>query len=528
MILNEFVDVNITVRNITYFKEKGYKPILNEKLKVDTSDLARNSRLKINVKCSECGIVNILKYCKYLSNFERYGFYTCKKCSHIKKKITFMNNYGVDNPMKCDEIKQKGKNTKKEKYGDENYNNLEKHTQTNLEKFGTRHHLQNNDIKEKQKQTNLKRYGFEHFSKNEEYINKIKHNNLLKNIKYYKDKYDFNIIGKDDNNYTLICEKCNNKFNINSSTLKSRFLSNIEICTTCNPINSTASYKELDFFNFISDNYDSVIITNDKITINPYELDIYLPDLNLSFEFNGIYWHNELYCDKDYHKNKTDLCLEKSIQLIHVYEDEWMFKKDIVKSMILNKLNKTPNKIFARKCEIKEVTDNKTIKKFLEENHIQGFVGSKIKIGLYYDNELVSLMNFGKLRNMMKLKSKVNEYEMLRFCNKLNTNIVGGASKIFKYFIKNYKPNMVISYADRSYSNGNLYKQLGFKLESITSPNYYYVINRTKENRFNYRKSELIKQGFDSNKTEHEIMLERKLYRIYNSGNYKFIYKQKL
>jgi hypothetical protein len=283
---------------------------------------------------------------------------------------------------------------------------------------------------------------------------------------------------------------------------------------------------EKDLLNFIKENYNSVIIENDKKIINPYELDIYLPDLNLAFEFNGLYWHNELNKPNNYHKMKTDLCLEKGIHLVHIYEDDWVYKQGIVKSMILNKLNKTKYKIFARKCEIKDVTDNNLIRDFLNDNHIQGFVGSKVKIGLFYDNELISLMTFGKLRKPLNSKSKNNnEYEMLRFCNKLNTNIIGGASKLFKYFINKYDPEQVISYADRSYSNGNLYNILGFKFDHITSPNYYYIIDKIRKHRFGFRKDILIKQGYDTNKSEHDIMLEREYYRIYNSGNYKFLYE---
>jgi len=136
-------------------------------------------------------------------------------------------------------------------------------------------------------------------------------------------------------------------------------------------------------------------------------------------------------------------------------------------------------------------------------------------------------MTFGKLRKPLNSKSKSNnEYEMLRFCNILNTNVVGGASKLFKYFINKYKPEQVISYASRSYSNGKLYEKIGFKLQHITKPNYYYIIDGIKNYRFNFRKDILVKQGFDSTKSEHEIMLERKIYRIYDSGNLKFIYNK--
>jgi len=188
--------------------------------------------------------------------------------------------------------------------------------------------------------------------------------------------------------------------------------------------------------------------------------------------------------------------------------------------MILNKLGKTQNKIYARKCKIKEITDNKFIKFFLDNNHIQGYITSKIKLGLFYDDELVSIMLFGYSR---RSTNKTKEWELLRFCNILNTNVVGSASKLLKYFIINYKDNKLITFADKSISNGDLYKKLGFKLDGITKPNFYYIIDGIKKHRFNYRKNKLIKMGFDKNKSARQIMLERRLYRIYDSGNLRFI-----
>jgi hypothetical protein len=109
-----------------------------------------------------------------------------------------------------------------------------------------------------------------------------------------------------------------------------------------------------------------------------------------------------------------------------------------------------------------------------------------------------------------------DDFELLRFCNKLNTNEIGGASKLFKYLLKmNIKK--IISYADRSWSNGGLYEQLGFKFIKKTLPNYYYIIDGHRKYRFNYRKDKLVKEGFDPNKSEHEIMIDRKIYRIYDS-----------
>ena len=256
---------------------------------------------------------------------------------------------------------------------------------------------------------------------------------------------------------------------------------------------------------------------------NKKEIDILLPALNIGIEYNGLRWHSEQFGkDKNYHIEKTLQAEREGIRLIHIFEDEWLFKKEIVKSRLLNLIGKTPNKIYARKCEIREIS-YKESSKFLETNHIQGNVVSKYRIGLFYNNELVSLMTFGGLRRNLGSKSEDGKYELLRFCNKLNTNVVGGASKMLSYFEKNYNPKEIISYADKRWSNGNLYYQLGFEFINNSSPNYFYVNNNKRENRFKYRKSELIKMGFDKNKTEKQIMEEQGFHRIYDCGTLKFM-----
>jgi hypothetical protein len=135
-------------------------------------------------------------------------------------------------------------------------------------------------------------------------------------------------------------------------------------------------------------------------------------------------------------------------------------------------------------------------------------------------------MTFGKKRTFMNSKSSNREYEMLRFCNKLNTNVIGGASKIFNYFIKNHNPIEITTYADRSHSNGNLYKKLGFEFIHKTQTNYFYVNKKKREHRFNYRKDILVKEGYDKKMTEHEIMLSRNIYRIFDSGSLKYRWRK--
>jgi len=292
-------------------------------------------------------------------------------------------------------------------------------------------------------------------------------------------------------------------------------------CPKCNRFN----IKESELLEFIKNNTDRKIKTSDRKILNGKEIDIYISELKIGFEFNGLYWHSDLYKSKYYHLEKTKECLKQDIQLLHIWEDDWTYKQDIVKSMIINKLGKTESRIFARKCEIKEISDNKLIRSFLEKNHIQGFVGSRIKLGLFYNNELVSLMTFGNLRKSLGQSSKERKYELLRFCNKLNTSVIGGASKLFKYFKDNYNVEEVISYSDLSRSNGNMYKKLGFRLIHESSPNYYYVINGNRKHRFNFRKDKLIREGYDPSKTEIEIMSDRGFYRIFDCGMQKWIFQ---
>lgn len=291
-------------------------------------------------------------------------------------------------------------------------------------------------------------------------------------------------------------------------------------CPKCSSSN-IISYKEVEISDYLSEYIE--VETNNRTILDGKELDIYIPSKNIAIEFNGLYWHSELYKDKNYHLDKTERCIENGVNLIHVWEDDWKYKQDIVKSMLLNKIGQTPNKIYARKTEVKVIQDTKIVSKFIEENHLQGKVGSKIKLGLYHENELISLMTFGSLRKNLGQESKKGHYELLRFCNKKYTSVIGGASKLFKYFITNYKPLSIISYANRDHSDGNLYKQLGFILDKKTKPNYYYIKNNFRYNRFNFRKDVLTKEGYNKNKTEKQIMLERGYYRIYDSGSYKYI-----
>lgn len=340
---------------------------------------------------------------------------------------------------------------------------------------------------------------------NEEYISQVK---LI-----HGDKYDYsntNYISSSDKVY-IMCKDCGRTFSIEANSHLQGH--------GCPYHYTNKSIDEEELYLFIKSIYKGTVYKNDRTILDDHrELDIVLPDLKLAFEYDGIYWHNELNKPQDYHLDKTNQCNNKGYHLIHIFEDEWKnpIKKEIWKSMIKNQIGVIDNKVFARKCEIKTVEKDEGYK-FLENNHIQGKCTSTIMIGLYYNNELVSLMTFGKSRHF--IGNSKHEYELLRFCNKINTSVIGGASRLLSYFEKQYKPKSIVSYADKRWSTGNLYNTLDFVKYNESKPNYYYVINEQRKNRFNFRKSELVrKYNCPEEKSEREFCFEQKWYRIYDCG----------
>lgn len=293
-------------------------------------------------------------------------------------------------------------------------------------------------------------------------------------------------------------------------------------CKSCVYKVSKAERELISFVKLICDD----VMCGDRVILGGKELDVYIPSHNIAIEYNGLYWHSEEFRDNKHHYEKTEMCENKGIHLIHIYEDDWINKRDIVESRIMNLLNNNKRKIYSRKCKIK-IVSFKDSKLFLEENHIQGNCPSSYRIGLYLGDELVSLMTFGGNRKVLGSSSVDDEYELLRFCNKLNTTVVGSASKLFKHFIKEKTPKKVLSYADRNWSNtnkGTMYDVLGFKLVDMTKPNYHYIVEGKRVHRFNYRKDVLVREGYDPKKSEREIMKEREIYRIYDSGNLKYVW----
>jgi len=449
------------------------------------------------------------------TNIERYGVECVLQHDKTKEKIkdTNIERYGNKSPSKTQYIKDKTQETIIKKYG-QHHSKIkkvqDKLTKTNIERYGVKSPLQNKEILKKTIQTNIERYGclsiqrhltnFENH--NEEYIRA----NFIKNGYFLA--YDFcEYFNCSWTHYHITCQKYN---------IIERH--KIETHQTQNKI-----YDWL--YSLYSD-----AINNDRKILKGKELDIYIPSKQLAIEYDGIMFHsfgnssyevfnNAHLEDKNQHISKTNECEKQDIQLLHIFENEWLENKQLWQSMIKSKLGLN-KRIFARKCEIREIT-NKEKSIFLVENHLQGDDKSSIKLGLFYENKLVSVMTFGKARY-----NKKYQYELIRFCSLQNLTIVGGASKLLVYFKRVFNPTSIISYANRRWSNGNLYKQLGFTQTHISPPNYFYfkqdeMILHSRE-KFQKHKLEKKLDVYDVNLTERQNMYNNGYRKIFDCGNLVF------
>jgi len=256
----------------------------------------------------------------------------------------------------------------------------------------------------------------------------------------------------------------------------------------------------------------NIKIKDRKALANNLEIDIYLPDYKLGIEFNGTYWHSDaVISDKKYHLKKSMQAEKLGIHLIHIYEYEWSDpnKQCLIKTMLRLFLKIIPNKIHARKCEIKKIT-NPEAKIFNSQNHLQGHRNAQVAYGLFYNNSLVQLMSFSKTHYNRNLKGD-NSWEIIRGCPASLNLVVGGVSKLFNHFVKDYDPDFVFSYCDFNKFTGVSYKKLGMEFIGYTGPDKKYVINSQVCNRKPHKYA------------EYKNLIQ---YSIYGAGSKKYMWKR--
>jgi len=356
--------------------------------------------------------------------------------------------------------------------------------------------------------------------------------NKRSNIRAYTEKEFIDVLKNKNNNMKLISKYIPGKiyldFKCKCGNISNMQISNVMRGGTCLKCSKQNSNVELEIIEYIKSLGVNNILHNNRKILNGKELDIFLPDYNIAIEYNGLLWHSRGLTfpsnidkfNKFKHNDKTNLCINNNIHLLQIFENEWYENKDKWKSVIRNKLKKNKNKIYARKTVFKKITSSEA-SIFCENNHLQGKGTSSLNYGLFYNTELVSVMTFSKARFIKDANIK---YEMIRFCNKINHSIIGGASKLLKNF-RLLHTGGIVSYANRRWSDGHLYKMLGFNLKNISVPNYFYFNKeRILWSRNKFQKHKLSKlEIFDIKKTETENMFLNGYRQIHDCGNYVFV-----
>lgn len=320
-----------------------------------------------------------------------------------------------------------------------------------------------------------------------------------------------------DTSLQLSCKKCNTIF-----TFTKQYFHDCKfhdrLCPTCHPRNILTSKAQVELYDIIK-LYHPTAVLNYKTEYG--DIDIYIESMKLGIEYNGLYWHSTevlTYNNKSkikdfqkYEKLKSD-----GIKIVCIFEDEWLSKRTLVLSRLEN-IFKQSKTVFARKCTIRQIETDEA-KEFIDCNHIQGYGNAQIKYGLFLDTVMLSVMTFSK----SNISRKNSEWEISRFCNKIGFSVVGGASKLFKHFVEDHNPEQVISYADSRWSDGNLYKQLGFVFSRQTVPNYWYFKpNELRRiHRFTLRK----RADEPKESTEKELRFTEGYYHIYDYGSSKWIW----
>lgn len=455
---------------------------------------------KISCQCDYCG-----KYFTRLKhNIDRshknIGKDSCSDKVCVQKKRIEVNKllFGTDNSFQNQVIKQKIKDTNIEKYGVENPMQrkevCDKYIQTCIQKHGVKNVFQNQAIKDKIKTTILEKYGVKNPMQSKEIRDKQKER--------LKEKYGVSHALQNNEIRQKSIETCiknHGKFPVNNYGKTQQEIQNW--------LNSMG-------FNFASS----------RSLIPGSEIDLYDAQKGLGIEFCGLYWHNEHSPEprtRLYHFDKYKKCLDQGIRLITIFSDEWENRQKQCQGHIKSILGINEKRIFARKCDIREIFKKEGCL-FFEENHIQG--GNRLGIvffGLFFSGELVGVMSLGMHhRGGGKLV-------LDRLCFKNGIQVTGGASKLFhscKLWALSRGFSKIISFSDNRWTNGDIYKVLGFSLEKEYGPDYSYVNKNKAVVRLSKQSQKKSSVNCPLGVTELEWANERDLSRIWDCGKKRWVF----
>lgn len=421
---------------------------------------------------------------------------------------------------------------------------------TNLQKFGCEVPIQNKEILDKVKKTNLQKYGYEYASQSPIIQEKIAESNLKKfgAVSYLiskegkkhiaeinKEKFGHEVYNLSNREHLLLTtqqlladinsfkkyllnfeQKINRKPYIYeiAEDLKYAYTSTVQYINR-NGLNDYVSHQyctsqgEKEICTWLEQNQIKYHCNVRDVLPSGLELDIYCPDYKIAIEYNGTYWHSSECKNMTYHYKKSKEAQNLGIRLIHIYEYEWKdeLMREKLKSILKMAFGKVSNKIFARKCAIKQIT-NKEAKELNDHYHLQNHRCAKVTYGLYYNDKLIQIMSFSSSKYNRNLKSD-KDWEIIRSCSVPDVMIIGGVSKLINHFIKDYNPENIFTYCDFNKFDGRSYEKAGMKYIGDTQPDLKWVINGKVYNR---------------NPSNHKKMKEISDYCIYGAGSKKYLW----
>ena len=435
--------------------------------------------------------------CRKRTNLAKYGTANVSKCDYIKNKISKANKEHSQSTV------SKSKKTKLERYGDENYNNTEKNRATKLLHYND----PNYNGRDKYKETMIVRYGVDNSFK----LPELKKENISKLIleKGYAKEFE-ELISDRDKSITYLKDKNLTYYDLvkifNAPYyVVQNWVARLDLKDYISYTFTGRSHYEDEICSYLNDIGVTNIRKNVKL-LGKEEADIFLPDYKLIIEFDGDYWHSDLFKPKNYHMDKSLLAERLGYRLIHIYQYEWddTNQQNKIKQLLRIACGKVKERIFARNCDIR-VIKNDVAKELNEKVHLQGHRNAKVTYGLFYNNELVQLMSFSKRKN-----GGDGDWEIIRGCPGSNNIVVGGVSKLFKHFVDDYHPTSVFSYCDYNKFNGKSYEELGMEYVGSTGPDLTYII-KGKAYKRQYSNYTNIKDKID--------------YRIWGAGSKKYLIK---
>ncbi len=431
---------------------------------------------------------------------DRYGVGSTLSLSEVKKKKdnACLLKYGTTNPMENDAVKSKAKETCLARYGVESYSKTEA-------------------FKDKVKKTCCEKYGVDSYSKTPEARKRLSVASLNRLEKDWSDECKMVLSAKEN----LVAYL--GKFDKKLTAFELAEALGCSVSTIGERVRKWELYDKLEM-SFSTSSYEKeiqkfltgigVAVVKDRKILNGLEIDLYDEVRKIGIEFNGTYWHSySVLGQKSYHLEKSKLASEKGVRLIHIFEYEWNDpqKRLLLKSLLKIAFGKVDNKIYARKCIIKKIS-NEEARDFNDSNHLQGHRNAQVTYGLFYKEKLVQLMSFSKTKYNRNLHGS-NDWEIIRGCPGSNNVVVGGVSKLFKCFLEEYKPDRVFSYCDFNKFDGKGYEAIGMNFIGYTGPDLKWIMkDRTVVNRQPSRHTELKNNSID---------------RIYGAGSKKYLWEKK-